>query len=221
MLEVLILIIPFGLAGAVSPVMLTEQTVLLAGEGGRRAGRRFATGAFLVMAVWIALLVFFGRAISLPQEPRLDATLDLVLGLLFILVALALRHGRARGSKKKKERKHSRLRFGPGAALSFGAFSMATNFTTLALVIPGAKAIAAGDLEIAERAVLVLVLTAIVSTPAWLPVALTVVAPGPARRGLGAIGDFIQNHGRRLTVLLIGLLGLLLVALGLLQIAGL
>jgi hypothetical protein len=98
---------------------------------------------------------------------------------------------------------------------------MATNFTTLALVIPGAKAIAAGDLEIAERAVLVLVLTAIVSTPAWLPVALTVVAPGPARRGLGAIGDFIQNHGRRLTVLLIGLLGLLLVALGLLQIAGL
>lgn len=219
MLEVLILIIPFGLAGAVSPVMLTEQTVLLAGSGGRQAGRRFAAGAFLVMVAWIALLVFFGRAISLPQEPSLDATLDLVLGALLILVSLAIRHGRAGGSKKKK--KTSRHSFGPKAAFGFGAFSMATNFTTLALVIPGAKAIAAGSLDLPERAVLVLLLSAIVATPAWLPVALTAVAPGPAQRGLNAIGDFIQDYGRRLTVFLVGGLGLLLVIRGILRIVGL
>ncbi len=68
---------------------------------------------------------------------------------------------------------------------------------------------------------LVLVLATIVSTPAWLPVALTAVAPGPAQRGLRAIGEFIQNYGRRLTVILVGALGLLLVVRGILHIAGL
>lgn len=220
MFKVLILIIPFGLAGAVSPVMLTEQTILLAGKDGRRVGRRFAAGAFLVMAAWITLLVLFGSAISLPEEPRLDASLDLLIGLLLILAALAIRHGRT-GRPAKEKKKTTRSGFGPRAAFGFGAFAMATNFTTIALVVPGAKAIASGDLDVPERVLLILVLTTIVSTPAWLPVALTEVAPGPAQRGLRAIGEFIQNYGRRLTVILLGALGLLLVVRGILQIAGL
>ncbi|MEX0620846.1 MAG: GAP family protein [Solirubrobacterales bacterium] len=220
MFEVLILIIPFGLAGAVSPVMLTEQTVLLAGKDGQRVGRRFAAGASLVMAAWITLLVIFGSAISLPEEPRLSASLDLIIGLLLILAALAIRHGRI-GRPTRKKTKTSSHGFGPHAALGFGAFAMATNFTTLAFVVPGAKAIAAGGLDVPERAVLVLVLTAIVSTPAWLPVALTKVAPGPGQRVLHAIADFIQTYGRRLTVFLLGALGLLLVVRGALHIAGL
>ena len=220
MLEVLILIIPFGLAGAVSPVMLIEQTVLLAGKDGRRVGRRFAAGGFLVMTAWITLLVLFWRAIYLPEEPRLDASLDLIIGLLLILVALVIRHGRNRRPGKEKPGT-TRSGLGPRAAFGFGAFAMATNFTTIALVVPGAKAIASGDIDLPERAVLVLVLATIVSTPAWLPVALTAVAPGPAQRGLRAIGEFIQNYGRRLTVILVGALGLLLVVRGILHIAGL
>lgn len=217
MLEVFLLILPFGLAAAVSPVMLTEQTVLLAGKGGSRAGRRFAAGAILVTLAWISLLVFFGRAISLPQEPKLDATLDLVIGALLVLVSLVLWLGRNRRKKEKAEPGH---RFGTSAAFAFGAFSMATNFTSLALVVPGAKAIAAGEIDLPERALLVVLLSAMVATPAWLPVALTAIAPGPAQRGLNAIGDFIENHGRRLTVILLGALGLLLIVRGILRVVG-
>ncbi len=213
MLQVLLLIIPFGLAGAVSPMLLTEQTLLLAGPGGRRAARRFAAGVLLVTLFYIGLLVFFGRAISLPKEPSLSATLDIILGLSLVTIALFIRRAGAKPAPQKKPPRN----LGPKAAFGFGAFSMATNFTTLALTVPGAKAIAAGGLVFPERALLVFVLALLVATPAWLPLALTAVAPGPAQRGLNTVGYFIEARGRQATVLLLGGLGLILVLSGILR----
>jgi hypothetical protein len=48
--------------------MLTEQTVLLAGPNGRVVATRYAFGVALVAAVYIAVLVVWGRAISLPAR---------------------------------------------------------------------------------------------------------------------------------------------------------
>lgn len=221
MFTVFLLILPFGLASAVSPVMLTEQTVLLASEGGRRAGRRYAAGAFLVAALYISLLVLFGQVISLPQEPTLDSTLDIALGALLVIVALLIHRGRHRTAQGTGKPKKPHRSFGTNQAFGFGLFSMATNFTTLALLVPGSKLIAAGDLAFPERAVLVLVLAGLAATPAWLPVALTEAAPGPARRGLGWLESTISNHGRQMIVGLIGGLGLLLILRGVISELGL
>jgi hypothetical protein len=87
-LATLAVVIPLGLGGAVSPVMLTEQTVLLAGPDGGRAGVRYAAGVVLTTLVIVVAIVLFGRAISLPTKPHLDATLDLVLGLVLVNVAV-------------------------------------------------------------------------------------------------------------------------------------
>ena len=84
MLAALAVIVPLGLGGAVSPVMLTEQSVLLAGPHGGRAGVRYAAGVVLTTFVIVVAIVLFGRAISLPTEPHLDATLDLVVGLVSV-----------------------------------------------------------------------------------------------------------------------------------------
>jgi len=215
LLQVLLLIIPFGLASAISPVMLTEQTVLLA-SGGRHAGRRYAAGAFLVALLYIAALVLFGQGISLPQEPRLNATLAIVLGLLLLTAALLIRRGPHRSDHNAARVEKPRHSFGPKRAFGFGLFSMATNLTTLALLVPGAKLIAAGDLAFPERAVLIFLLAALAATPAWLPVALAEIAPGAAQRGLARLAALISNHGRQLTVILIGGLGLLLILRGIL-----
>ena len=97
MLAALAVVIPLGLGGAVSPVMLTEQTVLLAGPDGAKAGVRYAAGVVLTTLVIVVAIVLFGRAISLPTEPHLDATLDLVLGLVLVnLAVLVLVSGRRR-----------------------------------------------------------------------------------------------------------------------------
>lgn len=215
-LQVLGVVVPLGLAGALSPVMLTEQTVLLAGPGGRRAAGRYATGAALALLIFTGVLVLCGRSISLPQEPHLDATLDLVLGTLLLALAALLRRGRPRAPRRPR----ARAQVGPRAALAFGVGAMATNLTTLALVVPAAKEVAASDLGLAGRAAVVVVLVGLASAPAWVPVALTAVAPGPAERALRAVADLIRRRGRLLTVWLLAAFGVLLDLRGLLRLLG-
>jgi hypothetical protein len=219
------LVVPLGLAGAVSPVMLTEQTVLLAGPDGDRAGPRFAAGVVLVLLIVVSAVVLFGRAISLPTEPHLDASLDLVLGLALLSLA-ALVHavgGRRRARSKRRNGAHRRgssISRRAQAAFPFGAFSMATNVTTLALIVPAAKEISTADVDIVGRTILVFVLVALAATPAWLPIALTKVAPDAGRRLFGAVQTLIDRHGRTAIVLLLGSGGLFFVGRGTIRLLG-
>lgn len=205
MLATLLLILPFAVASALSPMMLTEQTVLLAKD--QASARRFALGVFITGFAFVALATLFGKAISLPTEPTLSSSLDIALGVLMILLAgiliwLKRRAGdRPLKPKKKKKRNISRPQ-----AFGFGAFSMATNFTTLALLLPAAKIIAASGIGYLERAPLELVLALMAATPAWLPLALADATPG-SRRGLTWIARVIAEHSR-------GLIGAALVLLG-------
>ena len=224
MLAALAVIIPLGLAGAVSPVMLTEQTVLLAGPDGGRPAVHYAAGVVLTTVVIVVAIVLFGRALSLPTEPHLDATLDLVLGLVLINVAvLVLVTGRRRaGSPSRKDGDAgSASSSRPALAVfAFGVFAMATNFTTLALIAAAAKEISRTDAEIAAATVLVLVLVGLVSMPAWVPVALTRAAPGPSQRGLAAVRDQIARRGRGFTVGLLSAAGLFFIGRGLVRLLG-
>ncbi len=223
-LAALAVVIPLGLGGAVSPVMLTEQSVLLAGPDGGRAGVRYAAGVVLTTFVIVVAIVLFGRAISLPTEPHLDASLDLVVGLVLVFVAvLVLVLGRRRGgspSRKGGDDKRPSGSRQARAAFPFGVFSMATNVTTLALLAAAAKEISRTDAEIAAATVLVLVLVGLVTTPAWVPVALTRVAPGPSQRGLAALRDQIARRGRVVTVGLLSAAGLFFIGRGLIRLLG-
>ncbi|MET0908400.1 MAG: GAP family protein [Ilumatobacteraceae bacterium] len=213
---VLALIVPLGLAAAVSPVMLAEQTVLLAGPNGRVVANRFAIGVGLVALVYVGVLVLWGRVVALPAKPKLSSTMDLVFGVLLVAFAAILWVRRPASSVAAEAPRRS---VSPGEAVGFGAFSMATNFTTLALLLPGAKVIASSHVDIAGRLVLVAVLVVLASTPAWLPVALTRVSPGAATRGLDALGRLITRHGRTVVVVVVGALGVYLIVHGLIRLA--
>ena len=217
MLSVLALVVPLALAGAVSPVMLTEQAVLLAGRDGRRVAGCYAIGVGGTALAFLSLLVLFGRSISLPEEPRLSASLDIVLGFLLVLIAAVLRYRRPRTPKPKKPRKHG---LSPIPALGFGVFSMATNFTTLAIMVPVAKEVAASDLDVPARLIVICIVAVVTALPAWLPIAMTLVAPAPTRRGLQALSDFIDRRDRLVTVLLLAAVGLFLVGRGIVHVTG-
>ncbi len=224
-LAALAVVIPLGLIGAVSPVMLTEQTLLLAGPDGGRAAARYAAGVVLTTSAIVVTIVLFGRAISLPTEPHLDATLDVVVGLALVNVAvLVLVVGRRRGgspSPKGGDDDRDASESRPALAVfAFGMFAMATNVTTLALLAPAAKEISRADVEVAAEAVLVLVLVGLVTTPAWAPIILTRVAPGPSERGLAALRDQIARRGLGLTVGLLGAAGLFFIGRGLIRLLG-
>ena len=95
---------------------------------------------------------------------------------------------------------------------------MATNFTTLALLAPAAKEISKADVVVAAEALLVAVLVGLVSMPAWVPVALTRVAPGPTQRGLAAVRD--PRRGRGFRVGLLSAAGLFFIGRGLVRLLG-
>lgn len=220
MIKVLALIIPLGLAGAISPVLLTEQTVLLSGPGGRRAGRGFLLGAVIVLAVFVGALVLFGRSIKLPTEPHLSASIDVGIGAVLILLALWLFRRRPQEKADDKDASHTRSSNGFRDALAFGMFSMATNFTTLALAVPAAKEIAASQIEDAERAIVALVFILLASIPAWMPLALTRLAPQTGERALTSFGNFIQRNGRRASVVLLAGFGSYMLLRGIIRLAG-
>lgn len=97
---------------------------------------------------------------------------------------------------------------------------MATNVTTLALIVPAAKEISTADVDIVGRTILVFVLVALAATPAWLPIALTKVAPDAGRRLFGAVQTLIDRHGRTAIVLLLGSGGLFFVGRGTIRLLG-
>jgi Sap, sulfolipid-1-addressing protein len=224
-LAALAVVIPLGLGGAVSPVMLTEQTVLLAGPDGGRAGARYAAGVVLTTFVIVVAIVLFGRAISLPTEPHLDASLDLVVGLVLVTVAvLVLVLGRRRGGSPSRKGGDDRRRASGShqarAAFPFGVFSMATDFTTLALIAAAAKEISRTDAEIATVAVLVLALVGLVTTPVWVPLTVTRVVPGPSQRAFAALREQIARRSRVVIVGLLTAAGLFFIGRGLIRMLG-
>jgi hypothetical protein len=68
--------------------------------------------------------------------------------------------------------------------------------------------------------VLVLVLVALVTTPATVPVALTRAAPAPSQRGLAALHEQITRHGRQAVVGLLIAAGLFFIGRGLIHLPG-
>ncbi len=205
----LTLIVPLGLAAALSPMMLTEQAVLLAGPDGRRSAGRYALGTAVVTAVYLGVLVLWGHAISLPKRPTLSASMDIVAGAVLVLLAVAI-HRRHPATAEKP----ARSAMGPRAAFGFGVFSMATNFTSLAVLLPAAKDVAADVTNVVGRIVFIAILIVLATMPAWIPLAATGIAPGVAQRGLDRLSTLISRYGRSAAVVLIATLGVVLIARG-------
>lgn len=212
--------LPFALAGAVSPMVLTEQTVVLASSDGRRTAVRFAAGAILTLFVYVVLLTAFGRLISLPTHLSFSAGLDVALGIALLLLAAFFWH-RGKTKKSKKEVTEARPKVTSGQAFGIGVAGMATNVTTIAVMVPAAKIISSSGLGILEDLILALLLVAIAGIPAWLPVALTMIAPGPAEKFLRTLGELLGRFGRLLVVALFVGLGIYLIIRGFLQMPGL
>lgn len=214
MLAALLLILPLGLGAAVSPVMLTEQTLLLSTGDGVRAATRYAAGVVLTALVIVCALVFFGRAISLPTEPKLSSSLDIVLGLVLLVAALVVwALGRRHHDADNKRQSHHGL----AASFPFGVFSMVTNVTTIALITPAAKEVSTANTGLAGRAVLIAVLVGLASLPAWLPVVLVKLAPDPGRRVLATLSRLYDRYSRTALIALLGGAGLFFVCRGIIR----
>jgi threonine/homoserine/homoserine lactone efflux protein len=224
MLHLIMIVLPLGLSAAVSPVMLSEQVVVVGGPGGRRAGTLYALGTVLVLVPVIVAVALLGRSVGLPSAPHLDATADIVLGVLLLGAALGVarvhRHPAPDPHPERAPSEPERGPMSPRVALGFGVVSMATNFTTLTIVVVAVKDVVAADKPVAESVVALAVLLVLATAPAWLPVLLSAL-PGHANAALAAISGVVSRHGRQLAVLVLIAVGAFLVIRGVVHLAGL
>lgn len=179
-------VIPLALLGAVSPVVFLNATTATA-NGGPVAGRRLLAGTLCVLAALgiagMGLLgataaSFAGREIA---SRAVDAALALVLlGYAALLLSRRLRSRRGASVSQPATSGHQRGWF------ALGAVGMSTNFTTLPLYLALAQRLGAADLLAVVKVALLGVCTAIVLTPAWLPLLMVRVAPARQSFGAGA-----------------------------------
>lgn len=217
-LDLLRVVVPLGLSAAVSPVMLSEQVMIVGGQRGRRTGSLFALGTVLVLLVVVVLVSLVGRSVRLPQAPHLDATADIVLGVVLLGSALVL--ARVRRGSPPGGQPQVRISMSPATALGFGLFSMATNVTTLTLIVVAVKDVMATDPAAGAAAVALAVLIALAAIPAWAPVLLALL-PGRSTVALAALSDQVSRRGRGLAVLVLLAVGAFLVVRGVVRLAGL
>lgn len=224
MLAALALVLPLGLASAVGPLMLSEQMVLLASPAGRRAALGYALGVVFATIALVVAIVILGRAISLPAEPQLDAQLDLTVGgaLLAagIAVAALVRRRPARAARPDRARTFGAGAGGVVAAFAFGIAAMATNLTGLPWIASAAKEISASGTGVAGRILLGVILIALGSAPAWVPLVLTRIAPRAGERFLEGLSASMRRYGLAAVATLLGGAGAFFLVRGLLGLLG-
>lgn len=205
------MVLPLGLAAAVSPVMVSEQAVIVGGPRGRRTGALYAVGTLVVLVGVTLGGWLLGRSLKLPSFPDLNATTDLVVGL--ALVAAAVLVARYRPRHPKTATPHTHGPMSARAALGFGGASMATNVTTLTLVLVAVKDVAAAGQPAALSMAVLGLLVILGAASAWVPVALAFL-PGQSITVMTKISRAVSAHSRQIAVAVLLLAGAYLVIRG-------
>jgi len=215
-------ILPLCLASAVSPTLITTQSLLLGGRRGRRSAVAYTAGVLAILAAAIALVFAFGGSFHLPTEPKLGSGTDLALGVLLVLLAVVLQLRERRRAAKGTDAHRTRTAPAPrhveglGGAFLLGVVTMVVDFTTLALVVAASEDVISSSAGSGLDALAVLVILAFGALPAWLPLVVASLSPQHGLAWLQRFAGFVGSHGRLLGVALVFLTGLYLVAQGVL-----
>ncbi len=221
--ELLARVLPLALGAAVSPTVLTMSVLILCSR--RRPVARGVVFTLGVLTVLVVLTVLgltvldrFANHHPTATERAVSDGVDLALGI--VLLALALRtwlrpHDPTRSDEPKHPRKaHGDSEHGLWSAFVVGVVLMVTNVTTIVLYIPMMKDIGRSEVSEAQQLLVVVLVVVIVSLPAWLPLVLRVVAPGPSQRALVRLEGFTTRHRRTIVLVVEVAFGLYLLLKG-------
>lgn len=207
--------LPLAIGGAVSPmVMATCILVLAAPRHGRRNGIAFVAGTLTFsVSFCIAVLLLMqhiGPVHRTQTEVRSGAMVDLGIG---VLLALWATVRVLRGPKPVKESRTNQAKrsLGVVGAWVLGIALMAVNFSTLPLYALALRQIDHARLAGAQMTVLVALLTLIVLVPAWLPVAITIIAPRNSQRALASLNTFFARHSYIVVTVILAVFGAFLI----------
>ena len=191
---------PFALGAALSPALVAASLGILSTFGGRgpRVLTLYLVGAAIPVGVALAL-----AALPTVQEPRevrnIQDVVDLLLAAILIVLAIVAAVRPAAAVRPRTPSFADSRWAGPGA-LGLGIVMMATNISTLVLVVAAGRDLARSDDALTWRAIGYLVIVVGALLPILAPLLWRVLSPARAERGLGAVDGFIGRHGRPIAI---------------------
>jgi threonine/homoserine/homoserine lactone efflux protein len=206
-------VLPLAFGAAISPTILATAVLVLASRHRAVArGALYTLGTMVVLVAWTALgLTLLARVhdhIS-PTQRAVSGAVDATIGL--VLVVFGIRE-MLLAPRPPREHKANE---GLAAAFVLGLVMMLTNFTSLMLYLPAMKDIARSGHPTSDKIVVAVVALLITSLAATLPLALRIVAPGPAATVLADVNGFVTKHQRSIMVIVSFVFGAYLLTRGL------
>ncbi|ANS79454.1 hypothetical protein SGUI_2058 [Serinicoccus hydrothermalis] len=182
MIGVLGAVLPLALLGAVSPLIFLTVGTLLSSRG-PAAALRYALGNAVVLVLAVALGAgLLGRGLTALLERELASRLvDGVLGLVLLAYAVVQARGverHARTAQPAAGAAGARR----GDPFVLGLTAMATNLTTLPLMLSAGQRLGTARLPLVESLPVLLLIVLVGLAPAWLPFLLRRVAPRRPRK---------------------------------------
>ena len=162
--------LPLSVLAAASPVIfLNSATFVLRGQ--RSSALGYLTGNALVLVpIGVAAAGLLGATIATRLDRDIASrTVDGVLGVVLLAYGAWL--------VRRAERPATADAGAPRGSVPFGVLAMATNFTTLPLYVSASQHVGSARPPLWEAALVIVLLTVVTLTPAWLALVLARLAP--------------------------------------------
>lgn len=214
MCTVLIHVLPLALGAAVSPAVLaTSLEVLIAfGKRGRTMLLLYLLGAAAVIAVALGLSALIPQRPPTKGDALIADLVDIIFGGLLLILAIVLLVRRPKPKKDSRSQQLLASRWAGPAVLGLGVLMMATNFSTLVLVLAGGHLVHSAPASDAVPGYAMLAVGALL--PILLPLVWALISPATATRVLQRFNGFLGRHAKVIGVVLCGLTAAYLLARG-------
>jgi hypothetical protein len=198
------------------PAILIAALYLASVRPGRTATLFVVGGVVIVTVIGIAVLLAIRDAgLSVHSQHQTRYGLRLALGVVALVAAVVIYRRKPKPADPAKPKKRSLIdRFSseptPKTAFIVGIFMFGPSVTFIAAVQVVATAKASVAATIAAMAMIIVITVAF----AWIPLVAYLVAPEFTRSKLRAFEGWLSRHGKQIMVGALGLIGILLVAQG-------
>ena len=212
-------VLPLALGAAVSPTIMTLSVLVLSGPHGKARQAVFtAVNVGLMSVIAIVGGGILAHAATSHRSGKVhtaSAVIDITLGVVLLLL-LAREHWAPATNTEKAQA--DKAATDPGVApLKYAGLGVAltvSNFTTLALFLPALKEIGISRQPRINELIAGAVLVIIATVTAWGPLFLTLIAPRPAERILGAINRFTTTYKHQIVQVVLLVFGVYLLVKG-------
>ena len=221
MLNTIISLLLFALAGAMSTVPVSVTIMILLSPNPRRGALPFLIGSLAGSIVVVGLsavgLQFLPVRPPLLRRDEWVAQIALVIGALLIGYAVYLFVSKGGRDNAMLGRMTSRFR--SARPWEYVVLGLGLNLRPKAilLAVTAGAVISVQELQPLEGSVLVLAYAAVAQSAVVIPVAVWLHSPERAQVPLTSLYDWLQRHGRRIAAIVTLAIGLLLVGYSVLQ----